>query len=427
MIRTVIRAPALTALGLAVLGLAGLGLADLAPAARAQSEAPKAPTSAKEIEKSERESELKVLRRDLRSVRERENKIKSEIEAIRNDRVKFEQEMLATAGRIRDLESKMAAAEARLEPLDVREAEIKKSLDDRRALLSSVLAALQKIGIRPAPALVLRPEDALRSVRSAILLGAIVPELRAEAQKLADDLAELARVRREIAAERAQLAQHRAALEEDHSRISALIAERQRQYGEHEKSRQAEHARAQALARKADSVQELVTRMEQEIAKDAEDARREAERARLPFAEARGKLPLPATGSIVRNFGVANDAGGNEKGISLATPANAQVSAPCAGHVVFAGTFSNYGQLLIINAGGGYHILLAGMAKITVDLGQSVVMGEPVAIMGGGPPTAAVPAPGFSEPILYIEFRRNGDSIDPAPWWAATEEKKVRG
>lgn len=390
-------------------------------------QAPKTPGSAQEIEKSEREKELKVLHRDLKTVRGKEHKLKAEIEAIKNDRAKFEQEMLDTAGRIRGLESRMDAAEARLEPLAVREAEIKKSLDSRRAVLSAVLAALQKIGVRPAPALILRPEDALKSVRSAILLGALVPELRAEAKKLVADLAELAHVRRDIAAERLRLARDRAALEDDRGRISALIAERQRQYAEHEKARQAEHARAQVLARKAESVQELVTKMEREIAKAAEAARREAELARIPFAEAKGKLPLPVVGSILRNFGAASDAGGTDKGLSIATRAHAQVSSPCRGRVVFAGTFRNYGQLLILNAGGGYHILLAGMERITVDLGQSVAMGEPVAVMGGGPRMTAVPALGFSEPILYVEFRKNGNSIDPAPWWAATKEEKARG
>jgi septal ring factor EnvC (AmiA/AmiB activator) len=82
---------------------------------------------------------------------------------------------------------------------------------------------------------------------------------------------------------------------------------------------------------------------------------------------------------------------------------------------------------LIINAGGGYHILLAGMESITVDLGQRVVAGEPVAVMGTGPKTSSPPASDFSEPILYVEFRKNGVSIDPAPWWAATEDEKARG
>src|SRR5690606_36568361 len=142
---------------------------------------------------------LKVLHRDLKTVREREDRIKAEIERIKNDRVRFEQEMVETANRIRATEAQMTAAEIRLVPLDARETAIRRSLNERRAVLSDVLAALQKVGVRPAPALVLRPEDALQSVRSAILLGALVPQLRAQAQRLVADLEELARLRRDIA------------------------------------------------------------------------------------------------------------------------------------------------------------------------------------------------------------------------------------
>ena len=91
----------------------------------------------------------------------------------------------------------------------------------------------------------------------------------------------------------------------------------------------------------------------------------------------------------IRDFGAADGLGGTEKGLSIATRAGAQVTAPCDGWVVYAGPFRNYGQLLILNAGGGYHVLLAGMERISVDLGQFVLTGEPVAVMGGGAQSAA--------------------------------------
>ena len=95
-------------------------------------------------------------------------------------------------------------------------------------------------------------------------------------------------------------------------------------------------------------------------------------------------LPLPVNGVRIREFGASDSLGGTEKGLSIATRAGAQVTAPCDGWVVYAGPFRNYGQLLILNAGGGYHVLLAGMDRISVDLGQFVLTGEPVAVMGSG-------------------------------------------
>src|SRR5205823_9762967 len=105
----------------------------------------------------------------------------------------------------------------------------------------------------------------------------------------------------------------------------------------------------------------------------------------IAFASARGALPLPVNGVRIRDFGSSDGLGGTEKGLWIASRSGAQVTAPCDGWVVYAGPFRSYGQLLILNAGGGYHILLAGMERISVDLGQFVLTGEPVAVMGGGP------------------------------------------
>ena len=397
-----------------------------------------------EAEKAERQRQLEILRGELDRTKDAEARLKSEIDAIKDDRKKLAQALLDAAARIRAVETRLSAAEHRLPELDKRETKIKSSLESRRAVLIEVLAALQKIGRRPPPALILRPEDALDSVRSAILLGAVIPELKTEAEALAADLSELARLRREIAAERDALVRNRASLEDERRRTAAFGEERRRQQSENEKALEAERTKTQALAKQAETVRELIARMEKEIAsaaRAAETARREtaekttaaalADPARiapaLAFAQARGRLPLPVSGTRVREFGAPDGLGGTERGLLILTRTGAQVTAPCDGWVVFAGNFRSYGQLLIINPGGGYHVLLAGMERITVELGQFVLTGEPVAVMGNGPNTATAVTLGSSQPVLHVEFRKDGNSIDSAPWWAATETEKARG
>ena len=147
----------------------------------------------------------------------------------------------------------------------------------------------------------------------------------------------------------------------------------------------------------------------------------------IAFASAKGLLALPVNGSKIRDFGGSDGAGGVEKGISLATRAGAQVTTPCDGWVVYAGPFRSYGQLLILNAGGGYHVLIAGMERISVNIGQFVLTGEPVATMGTTSQVASIFAANASQPVLYVEFRKDGTPIDPGPWWAANEGEKVRG
>jgi len=147
----------------------------------------------------------------------------------------------------------------------------------------------------------------------------------------------------------------------------------------------------------------------------------------MPFAETRGKLARPVSGRQIRAFGGKNDFGENAKGISIATRKNAQVTSPVDGWVAYADEFRSYGQLLIINAGGGYHILLAGMQRIDVGVGQFVLAGEPVAVMGvskrrnGG--QADRPGRTLPNQTLYVEFRKDGRSINPGPWWAKSPER----
>ncbi len=142
----------------------------------------------------------------------------------------------------------------------------------------------------------------------------------------------------------------------------------------------------------------------------------------FPFHEAKARLPLPAQGRRVLTFGDKTQYGGQSKGIVIETRHNAQITAPCDGWVVYAGEFRSYGQLLIINAGGGYHVLLAGLSQIDAQPGQFVLAAEPVGTMSGAASTAQS-KPQTNSPVLYVEFRKDGRPIDPDPWWVDGHQK----
>jgi len=136
----------------------------------------------------------------------------------------------------------------------------------------------------------------------------------------------------------------------------------------------------------------------------------------IPFANSQGLLPLPAQGRTLIRFGQLDMGGSPSKGVHIETRLAGQVVSPCDGSILYAGPFRTYGQLLIIDPGGGYHVVIAGMDRIQVAQGQFVLAGEPVATMGAET-RSSEKAP--ARPILYIEFRRDQQSIDPAPWWSA--------
>ena len=429
------------ALGCALL-LSGPALAQTQPPA--QPAAPLSPDKAQVLDQLKvHDKELEATRDQQQRSNETEAAIKRDIEQIGADRRKLAQDLIDTAARARATEAKIEATQQRLEPLDAKETAIRRSIDGRRAVIGEVLAALQRIGRRPPPALIASPEDALVAVRTAMVLGAVLPDMRAKVAELAGDLTELLNVRKSIVTERDRLKQDIAALDTDRTRMSALVEERQKQQSEREQALAAEQAKATELARQAGDLKDLIARLERSLdpaVRDAREAGRSDKRPALSafrdpgrlapsaaFASLRGQVPMPVNGVKLRNFGAPDGSGGTEKGLTVATRAGAQVTAPADGWVVYAGPFRSYGQLLILNVGAGYHVLLAGMDRISVDLGQFVLAGEPVATMGTGSHIAAILASGSSQPVLYIEFRKDGTPVDPGPWWAAGEGEKVRG
>jgi murein hydrolase activator len=385
-----------------------------------------------------REHELEAVRAEQKRAADNEAKLRQDIAAINENRRKLNEDLINTASRVRSLEERVTATEARLQTLGEQESNVKNSLQGRRSEIAKVLATLQRMGRRPPPAILVSPDDALESVRAAILVGAVLPQMEGEARTLAHDLGELVRVHHAMAQERDGMAHDLAALSDDRQRMGRLIDERQKKLTETQTALDSERQHAIALARQADTLKDLVAKLDKEggvtpRTPDSPPAPAGAPRdpARLTpaiaFAAAKGALPLPVSGVKIRDFGSPDGLGGTEKGLWIASRAGAQVTAPCDGWVVYAGPFRSYGQLLILNAGGGYHVLLAGMERISVDLGQFVLTGEPVAVMGGGAQSAAAVAIGSNQPVLYVEFRKDGTPVDPSPWWATTDNEKVRG
>jgi septal ring factor EnvC (AmiA/AmiB activator) len=386
-------------------------------------------------------------------------KIEAEIESIRNDRAKLTAASIDAREKVEAAESQLAAVEERLATLGNSESAIRKSLDGRRDVLAAVLAVLQRMGRKPPPALLTRPEDVLRAIRASMMLGAVLPQLRAETEALASDLQDLVSLRDAIARERARQGEEAEARRNERARLDALIAARQGAIGQAEEALAAERKRADALGGKAASLKDLIGRMEGELAgaraaaekaRAAEEARarqseKEAEEARarfadaqkrdparlapaIAFAQAKGLLSLPANGTVIKYYGAPSAFGGAEKGLSLATRPQAIVSSPCDGYIAFSGPWRSYGQLLIVNAGSGYYVVLAGMARVDVAVGEFVLAGEPVGSMGDGTAkTAASVAIAASQPVLYVEFRKDGTAIDPGPWWVRPENMRVRG
>jgi septal ring factor EnvC (AmiA/AmiB activator) len=98
------------------------------------------------------------------------------------------------------------------------------------------------------------------------------------------------------------------------------------------------------------------------------------------------------------------------------TEPGAAVVAPGDGEVLFAGYYHKTGKVLILEMGGGYDLVLAGLERIDVRPGDELLAGEPVGAM-----------PRISAGTkLYFELRQNGKGVNPAPWMEVDLRKAKR-
>lgn len=380
-------------------------------------------------------------KRHLRRIEGEQEDAKQDVKSIAAERERLKRKLIKTAQEIRASETKMSELENEMARLRAKETNLRESLSQRHDDIARLLAIMQRMGRQPPPAIITQREDALKMVRSGMLLNSFFPALKRKADKLSDDLSKLMTVITELEAKSRQLTEERKSLAKLRLEIRDLIDERQKQLDREKHRLAALQKAAQRHAQAIDSLSGLMKKLEEEVAKVSGLGAYEEElksdkivelkplakkaafvepgrlKPAIPFSQAKGLLFMPVSGTKFKDFGEENEFGGISQGISIRTRAQAQVVSPCDGWVVYAGRFRSYGQLLIISAGGGYHVLLAGMEDINVNPGQFVLAGEPVATMGreGG---EAAAQDSSSQAILYVEFRKNERPIDPNPWWA---------
>ncbi|MEG3619859.1 peptidoglycan DD-metalloendopeptidase family protein [Magnetovibrio sp. PR-2] len=415
------------------------------------------PLLAADVDKADKKLQSvqdKIKRQQAESERQKKRalQLKSEMSAI-------SKELVQAAQKVHDHEASVAGVEAELNKLE-RAAKLKEQkLRERQRQFSGVMMALTRIARFPSEALVAQPIPPEDTVRSAILLRAAVPTIEQRADALKAELDELAEARRKVDDQRQVLLAAVEGLRSEEMRIEGIRKKKAALRAEAISKSRAAQSKARKLAKQAKNLRDLVSKLNKaqaEAKRKAEAEARAAAEAKKRVAQkalalqkskdvppeakaeakakpqpanlmasadisllggvekvskARGKLPYPAIGRVVGRYGQQLDGGLTSKGLSLETRDGARVIAPFSGKVVFSGPFRGYGQLLIIDHGEGYHSLLAGLGRIDTLMDQRVVAGEPVAIMGGD----------GEEPVLYVEFRRNNQPINPLPWLARSK------
>lgn len=365
---------------------------------------------------------LDDVERAVAEERDERDLLDARASALTRELRQISEQLVATAAEVRRHEASIARLEFRVASLERLEAEKSRGLLRQRADFAEILGALERLARFPPEAMIAQPSHPADTVRTAILLRALVPAIERRAAHVRREIESLAQAREEAGQRRQVLLAARQMLADETATLNGLMAEKKRLKSLTDAQRKAADERLAMLQGEAQSLRDLMIRLDAERERQAVEAGENQQQpgsvtARAvpddnPITARQGQLPMPAVGVLVGRYGEINDNGVALRGIRIATRHDAQVIAPHGGITVYAGRFRGYGQLLIIEHGEGYHTLLAGMARIDSEMGQRVLSGEPVGVMG----RATV-----GQPVLYVELRRGGRPVNPRRWIAAKE------
>lgn len=330
--------------------------------------------------------------------------------------------MQRAAADLRQHEKTIAAIGVSLAELEEQRNARQAELAARRAQIGNVVGALVRLTALPPEAALMGSGSSDDRLRTALLLSSLAPRLEARAALLSHDIAEIRKAEAKIAAERERLAAARADLERRYATLEGVVAQKNALLAEQAAAADKTAAIAQRLAKSAASLREFIGRVDAE--RNARQAAVEAERQRRTAAAVARGLPAPpretpplrlaglqgqeggliapVSGWIIYRFGEGERH--FTEGVTLGAPPGTPVLAPADGRVVYAGPFRDYGVLLIIEHGGGFHSVLTGLDDSGVAAGEWVLAGEPLGRTAG-------------HGSLYVEIRRNGLPVDPLAWF----------
>ena len=346
---------------------------------------------------------------------------------------KFTAARIAAAAQLRGLETATADAAAAMDDLDRRRVAAQQRLAARAADLGPLLPLVERLSLYPVETMLVVPAPAEDALRGLLVLRGMAHQLETEAQALRKEQAAVAQLTTQISAQETKLASAQSAQAAQAAVLDRQLADARARGQDAQDDLTAATRRAAEQAAQAQSIRAALAQLE--AARKQAEARARAEAAaaeRRRQTEAataarqreaelaapagpglsapQGQLGAPVAGTVIKAFGEPGDAG-PASGISYQTPPIARVVAPCGGRVVFAGPFRSYGILLILDCGGGYHFVLAGLDRLDVPVGRSVQPGEPVGAMPSWDPRS----PG-TRPALYVELRKDGLAVNPAPF-----------
>lgn len=353
---------------------------------------------------------LEIVRQLLEHEEKNKVALDKKAKKAEKDIAEVKDRLVAVTANIRKNESRLKETELRIQQSTVREQEITSRLEKDYGSISNTILALERMRRIPPELMIVRPGAPIEAAQTSMLLKNLIPALGHRADTLGRDLSELEKLQKQLESDKGALIQAKAELDKQYPAMQKLLQERESSFKSVNAAYRASAARAEQMAAEAQSLAELVQRLEDAPAPTQIDKPKPKKSARpsraAKRAAGRGAI-LPVSGPVLASFGDHDEMGAEILGLKIKTPSKAIVVTPMDGTVKYAGTFRNYGQIVIVEHQSGLHSLVAGMSTTDVSTGQSLKSGEPIGYM---PSASSQDGP----LTLYYELRQNGDPVDPS-------------
>lgn len=362
--------------------------------------------------------DLKRIEIQLRKERQSQLESKRQASKLAGEIKTVQKQVIRSAKAVQEKEEILDQLQKKLKEMQQEEKDLSGRLVLTDAQIVCFVTALQTLALRPPEIMLMEPLSPVHSLRGQLILNKTLPVSQHVKDSVLLDLSRLSKAKIGIQEQAARIENAMKQLNNKTNQMNSLIRQKTELQAQYDASHQESQRRIVSLANQAEDIKDLLARLElekkhQKVIKQQEiQYSQPVSSSLLPlglsktsFKKAKGNLPYPVRGKIIEKYGDEMASGLHAKGITIAVRPLSTVLLPFKGTVLFSGPFKNYGQLLIIDNGNNYLTLLAGMEKVDVFTGQGLLSGEPVGRMGG------------DNPKLYIEIRKDGQPLDPKPWF----------
>lgn len=356
-----------------------------------------------------KQEKLKTLENKVKEEKSHQEELKKQAEKLEKDMKGLKTNLIDATQTVQKQERNLQDIQDKLDKLETQKKDLEGSLTKQKTSLSNLIVALERIRRLPPETLIARPDAPLETAQAAIVMGSILPEINRRADKLKSDLDSLSALEKDLTDQKTELEKSSEKLKSDQDKMNKLIADRSKALKDTKSKVAAKDTEIANLTKEAKDFRDLIKRLEKKNREiDARTGNAESlkkmdkSKNAADSGPALGTGRAPVSGIIKTRYGETDEIGATSKGIIFSAHSGSVVVAPLGGIIRYAGTFRNYGNIVLIEHRNKFHSLVAGLGKVATFVGQRVDAGEPLGSLPDG------------SGRLYYELRYQGEPVNPS-------------